>query len=49
MACEVVFRYAVSQFGKFGILVDSFTGSKEGGPLAPAGAVGDMIAQERIA
>ena len=49
MTSEVVFRYAGSQFGEFGILVDSFTGSKEGGPLAPAGAVGDMITQEGIA
>ena len=49
MASEVIFRYAGAQFGKFGILVDSFTGSKEGGPLAPAGTVGDMITEECIA
>ena len=48
MAGETVFQYAGAKFGKFGILIDSFTGSKEGGPLAPAGAVGYMIAEESI-
>ena len=49
MAGEAVFKYAGAQFGKFGILVDSFTGREEGCPLAPAGAIGDMIAEECIA